>query len=163
MGKYIAVFLLISLLAACSDAQEPETVEDQEAVEELSGLEVIRQTAELPFPKGRGTVKLEFKEEAINFIVEAEELSPELDYLIKIIKGKDGVTFGPEENVEIKAGEAVGETIFKPDKDGRLFISMENPDRIMEGSEGVAIAIQAMDGEALVEMFQTEQFLIERK
>ena len=163
MGKYIFMFLLISMLAACSDAQEPERVEDKEAVEESSSLEVISQTAKLPFPKGKGTVKLEFQEHAINFIVEAEELSPDLDYLIKIIKGKGGVTFGPEENVEIKAGEAVGGTIFKPDKDGRLFVSMENPDRIIEGSEGVAVAIQAMDGEALVEMFQTEQFVIERK
>ena len=163
MGKYVFIFLAISLLAGCSDASETEKAVDKGPAQESSELKVIQDDADLPLPKGKGIVKLEFQEDAINFIVEAEGLSPDWTYSIKIVNGAGGVTFGPEENVNIAAGELAGATAFKPDNDGRLIVSMANPDRVIEGSQGVSIAIQGMDGDALMEMLQTEQFRIERK
>ena len=163
MGKYISVFLAISLLAGCSDAPKTEKESDKGPAQETRGVKVIQDDADLQFPKGKGSVKLDFQKDAINFIVAAEELSPDWAYSIKIVNGTGGVTFGPEENVDISAGEVAGATAFKPDRDGRLIVSMANPDRVVEGSRGVSIAIQGMDGDALMELIQTEQFRIKRK
>lgn len=55
----------------------------------------------------------------VDFIVMAEDLDPQEEYLISY-KSKDdnGLIFGPKENVELRVGEIKNKTQFIPNKHG---------------------------------------------
>lgn len=57
--------------------------------------------------------------------------------------------------------EKIGETTFRPNSKGELFVSMLNPNRIVEGEDELRIIIKSEEG--AIELLQTEPFKIQIK
>ncbi|WP_059173994.1 hypothetical protein [Bacillus sp. FJAT-27445] len=96
----------------------------------------------------------------IDVIVLAKELKPSGNYEI-LLKGdsNQGVVFGPKENVEIRFGSMVGETLFQPNEQGELFVSMKNPLRVISNAEEIRVIVLE-DGK---EVLRTEPFIVSKK
>ncbi|MGM9949556.1 MAG: hypothetical protein ACI33P_05495 [Lysinibacillus sp.] len=158
MKRFGFVLLLSVMLAACSDE---ESLGSQEVQANQGEVTVIKQVGKLYFPDGHGDVQFIFDRDAVNIQVFAEKLSSAQTYIIMLEKADGGVTFGPEENVKITAGEIVGKTAFKPNANGELFVSMRNPNRLFEGKEEMRVIIQSeKDAE---DSFQSEPFTLQTR
>ena len=140
MKKLGLTLLLGVMLAACSDK---ENLGSQEVKADEDEVAVIKQIGKLYFPDGHGDVQFIFERDAVDIQVFAEKLSSEQTYTITLEKADGGVTFGPKENVKITAGQIVGQTAFRPNPNGELFVSMMNPNRIFEGEEEMRVIVQS--------------------
>ncbi|MCK6208190.1 hypothetical protein KZX50_22375 [Bacillus infantis] len=72
----------------------------------------------------------------IDVIISVKGLKHSANYEV-LLEGdsNQGVVFGPKENVRITFGTMVGETLFKPNEQGELFVSMQHPLRIVLNAE----------------------------
>lgn len=140
MQKFGLMLLLSAMLAACSDE---ENLGSQEVQADQDEVTVIKQIGKLYFPDGHGDVQFIFERDAVDIQVFAENLSIEQTYTITLEKADGGVTFGPKENVKITAGKIVGQTTFRPNANGELFVSMMNPNRMFEGDEEMRVIVQS--------------------
>lgn len=105
MRKYIFVLLLSIILVGCTNENESEAKKGINP-ENTTEAKLIKENDEILFPNGNGSVKIEYEKNAINFVVLAKGLNTGKTYSINLHRNdKGGVTFGPKENVEIKAGE----------------------------------------------------------
>ncbi|WP_312471991.1 hypothetical protein [Neobacillus sp.] len=126
----------------------------------ITELKVIQDNGEILLPDGHGCVKINDKKQSIKVSVLAKGLSPEKTYSITLERDNHGgVTFGPKENVEINAGEMIGETTFQPNAKGELSVSMLNPMRIVQGAKELRILIKSEN--EIKELIQTEPFTIQ--
>ncbi|MFB5089677.1 hypothetical protein PGC35_21250 [Psychrobacillus sp. PGGUH221] len=135
---------------------------------EASITEVGAYMAEdIPFEDGTGRVTVAFEaiddstidDGIIDVIVLAKGLKPTANYEISL--GGDnyeGVVFGPEENVEIRFGTMVGGTLFQPNEQGELYVSMKNPLRIIDGKE-----VRVIVSENGKEVLRTQPFIVSKK
>lgn len=155
MRSIIIILLGFGLLTGCS--------------KEASVIEVGAYMAEdIPFEDGTGRVTIAFEDliddgtiddGVIDVIVLAKGLKPTANY--KISLGGDnnqGVAFGPEENVEIRFGTMVGATLFQPNEQGELYVSMKNPLRIINGKE-----VRVIVSEKGKEVLRTQPFIVSKK
>lgn len=155
MRSIIIILLGFGLLTGCSN--------------EASVTEVGAYMAEdIPFEDGPGRVTIAFEDiiddgtiddGIIDVIVLAKGLKPTAKY--KISLGGDnnqGVAFGPEENVEIRFGTMVGATLFQPNEQGELYVSMKNPLRIINGKE-----VRVIVSENGKEVLRTQPFIVSKK
>lgn len=123
---------------------------------------------DIPFEDGTGRVTIVYEEiiddstiddGIIDVIVLAKGLTPTGNYEISL--GGDnngGVVFGPEENVEIRFGTMVGGTLFQPNEQGELYVSMKNPLRIIDGKE-----VRVIVSENGKEVLRTQPFIVSKK
>lgn len=113
---------------------------------EESVTEVTAYMAEdIPLEDGSGRVTIAFEQiiddssiedGIIDVIVLAKGLKPTANYEISLEGDNSvGVVFGPKENVELRFGTMVGGTLFQPNEQGELYVSMKNPLRIINGKE----------------------------
>ena len=112
---------------------------------EESVTEVRAYMAEdIPLEDGSGRVTIAFEQiiddtiedGIIDVIVLVKGLKPTANYEISLVgDNSEGVVFGPKENVELRFGTMVGETLFQPNEQGELYVSMKNPLRIINGKE----------------------------
>ncbi len=113
---------------------------------EESVTEVTAYMAEdIPLEDGSGRVTIAFEQiiddssiedGIIDVIVLAKGLKPTANYEISLEgDNSEGVVFGPKENVELRFGTMVGGTLFQPNEQGELYVSMKNPLRIINGKE----------------------------
>ncbi|MDQ0271442.1 hypothetical protein [Cytobacillus purgationiresistens] len=156
MGKYLIILFLSIGLAACSIAQsEGDKKNDHNQIE----AKVINEADEIHFSNGNGRVQISFVEEATQFLVLAEKLNPKQTYSISLGNNDGGgVIFGPEENVELSKGEIVGDTSFQPNANGELFVSMLNPNRVVQKKSELTILIKSDSGK--IDIYQSEPFKI---
>lgn len=140
MKKFGLILLLSVMLAACSDE---DSMGSQKVQADQDEATVIKQIGKLYFPDGHGDVQFIFERDAVDIQVFAENLSTEQTYTITLEKADGGVTFGPKENVRITAGKIIGETSFRPNANGELFVSMMNPNRMFEGEEEMRVIVQS--------------------
>ncbi|WP_155922207.1 hypothetical protein [Bacillus sp. EB01] len=95
-----------------------------------------------------------------NVIVLAKGLDPTANYDISLRgDNNQGVNFGPKENVELRFGTIVGETLFQPNQQGELFVSMKNPLRIISKAKEIRVIVSE-DGK---EVLRTEPFKVSKK
>jgi hypothetical protein len=125
---------------------------------------------DIPFEDGSGRVTIAFEdiilddgaisEGTIDVIVLAKGLKPTANFEISL-KGDNnqGVVFGPKENVKIRFGNMVGETLFQPNEQGELYVSMKNPLRIISKAKEVRVVVSE-DGK---EVLKTEPFVVSKK
>ncbi|WP_445477402.1 hypothetical protein ACULLL_12805 [Lysinibacillus irui] len=138
---------------------------------EASVTEVRAYKAEdIPFEDGSGRVTIAFEdtilddgaivEGIIDVIVLAKGLKPTTNYEISL-KGDNnqGVVFGPKENINIRFGTMVGETLFQPNEQGELYVSMKNPLRIISNAKEVRVIVSENEKEVL----RTEPFIVSKK
>lgn len=156
MKKLGLVLLMSVILAACANK---ESLGSQEVQADQNEVTVIKQIGKLYFPDSHGDVQFIFERDAVDVQVFAEKLSREQTYTITLEKADGGVTFGPKENVKITAGQIVGQTAFRPNANGELFVSMMNPNRIFEGEEEMRVIIQSK--EVAEDSFQSEPFILQ--
>ncbi|MDF2066774.1 hypothetical protein [Bacillus sp. Cr_A10] len=117
---------------------------------------------DIPFEDGTGRVTVAFEaiddstieDGIIDVIVLAKGLKPTGNYEISL----GGVVFGPEENVEIRFGTMVGGTLFQPNEQGELYVSMKNPLRIIDGKE-----VRVIVSENGKEVLRTQPFIVSKK
>jgi hypothetical protein len=131
--------LAVLVLAACSHTAESENKPED--------ITILQKTTELHLSEGHGVIRLTFKSSnAVSISVLAENLDPKSTYSITIT-GDDsgGVSFGPQENVNVHKGEIVGETTFQPDDKGNLTVEMLNPERVLQGSDKMRVEIYSKD------------------
>lgn len=112
---------------------------------EESVTEVRAYMAEdIPLEDGSGRVTIAFEQiiddtiedGIIDVIVLVKGLKPTANYEISLGgDNSEGVVFGPKENVEVRFGTMVGGTLFQPNEQGELYVSMKNPLRIINGKE----------------------------
>ncbi|MEK3976581.1 hypothetical protein MKZ20_16855 [Psychrobacillus sp. FSL K6-2684] len=113
---------------------------------EESVTEVKAYMAEdIPLEDGSGRVTIAFEQiiddstiedGIIDVIVLVKGLKPTANYEISLGgDNSEGVVFGPKENVEVRFGTMVGGTLFQPNEQGELYVSMKNPLRIINGKE----------------------------
>lgn len=113
---------------------------------EESVTEVRAYMAEdIPLKDGSGRVTIAFEQiiedstfedGIIDVIVLVKGLKPTANYEISLGgDNSEGVVFGPKENVEVRFGTMVGGTLFQPNEQGELYVSMKNPLRIIDGKE----------------------------
>lgn len=113
---------------------------------EESVTEVRAYMAEdIPLKDGSGRVTIAFEQiiedstfedGIIDVIVLVKGLKPTANYEISLGgDNSEGVVFGPKENVEVRFGTMVGGTLFQPNEQGELYVSMKNPLRIINGKE----------------------------
>ena len=112
---------------------------------EESVTEVRAYMAEdIPLKDGSGRVTIAFEQMIddtiedgiIDVIVLVKGLKPTANYEISLGgDNSEGVVFGPKENVEVRFGTMVGGTLFQPNEQGELYVSMKNPLRIINGKE----------------------------
>lgn len=126
--------LLMTVLTGCSNSKDI-----QEFIEVRIG-----QAIDIPFTNGNGRLTVAYSENTIiDLVVLAKELDPKRDYSIYLVRDNQVVLiFGPEENIDIKLGTMDGETVFKPNDMGELFVSMKNPERMMLGANELKIVIK---------------------
>ena len=91
----------------------------------------------------------------VDIIISANDLDPADSYEIAIVHNdeNDGVTFGPEANLDIKMGSIEGETILHSNHNGDLYVSMLNPERIFSGAEQVKIVIRTINQKVILESY----------
>lgn len=95
-------------------------------------------------------------EGTIDVIVLAKGLKPTANYEISL-EGDN--VFGPKENIEIRFGTMVGETLFQPNEQGELYVSMKNPLRIISNAKEVRVIVSENEKEVL----RTEPFIVLKK
>ncbi len=149
----MAAFLLVLTGCSTTTAQKPKT--------ELVQLEVNR-AEDLPFNSGSGRATVVFEETGIiDILVLAKGLNPEKTYEITLVKdSRDVVIFGPKENMKIRFGTMVGETLFKPNPKGELFVSMRNPLRMAEDGTELKIKVTTKEGK---EILTSASFVIKKQ
>ena len=156
MKRFGFVLLLSVMLTACSDE---ESLGSQEVQADQDEVTVIKQIGKLYFPDGHGDVQFIFERDAVDIQVFAENLSSEQTYTIMLEQADGDITFGPEDNVKITAGQMIGKNMFRPNANGELFVSMMNPNRIFEGKEKMRVIVQSeKDAEASL---QTKPFILQ--
>ncbi|MFS0574981.1 hypothetical protein AB1K83_05065 [Sporosarcina sp. 179-K 3D1 HS] len=138
---------------------------------EASVIEVgVYKAEDIPFEDGSGRVTIAFEdtilddgaivEGIIDVIVLAKELKTTANYEISLEgDNHQGVVFGPKENVEIRFGTIVGETLFQPNEQGELYVSMKNPLRIISNAKEVRVIVSENGKEVL----RTEPFIVSKK
>ena len=157
--RSIVVIILLGLgllLTGCSN---------EESVTEVGAY----MAEDIPFEDGTGRVTIAFEEPIldegkiadglIDVIVLAKGLKPNANYEISL--GRDanqGVVFGPKENVELRFGNIVGETLFQPNEQGELYVSMKNPLRVIDGKE-----VRVIVSENGKEVLRTQPFIVSKK
>ncbi|MEK5108788.1 hypothetical protein LG276_05430 [Cytobacillus kochii] len=125
---------------------------------------------DIPFEEGSGRVTIAVNEPIsdevaisdglIEVIVSAKGLKHSANYEISLEGEKNqGVVFGPKENVKITFGTMVGDTLFKPNEQGELFVSMQNPLRIVLNVKETRVVVSE-DGK---EILRTEPFIVSEK
>ncbi|MEI4771953.1 hypothetical protein WAX74_20335 [Psychrobacillus sp. FJAT-51614] len=155
MRSIIIILLCFGLLCGCSN--------------ESSVIEVGAYMAEdIPFENGVGRVTIAFEaiiddssidDGIIDIIVLAKGLKSTANYEISLGgENNEGVVFGPKENVDIRFGSMVGETLFQPNEQGELFVSMKNPLRIINGKE-----VRVIVSENGKEVLRTQPFIVSKK
>ncbi|MCM3711013.1 hypothetical protein [Sporosarcina luteola] len=156
MRSILIIFLVFGLLlTGCSN--------------ETSITEVGVYTAEdIPLEEGEGRVTIAFEETIlddgmvadglIDVIVLAKGLKPNANYEISLGENNHGVVFGPEENVELRFGTMVGETLFQPNEQGELYVSMKNPLRVINENEVRVIVLE--NGK---EVLRTQPFIVSKE
>ncbi|WP_248924061.1 hypothetical protein [Paenibacillus hamazuiensis] len=93
---------------------------------------------ELAFDNGNGRAVVIFEGPGVDCIVYASGLNPKEKYTISLWAddgSSPGVMWGPEENVKIRVGSLEGDTLFKPNSEGELYVSMLNPIRMFTGAK----------------------------
>jgi len=112
-----------------------------------------QQVQEIPFQSGLGQAIVVMEGSAVDCLIVARGLNPSETYRIKLI-GDDGaspgVMFGPQANVNVRAGTLEGEVDFKPNAAGELFVSMRNPIRMFEGAKSLSFQIHDKKDNAVV-------------
>ena len=156
--RSIVVIILLGLgllLTGCSN---------EESVTEVGAY----MAEDIPFEDGPGRVTIAFEaiiddsmidDGIIDVIVLAKGLKPNANYEISL--GRDanqGVVFGPKENVELRFGNIVGETLFQPNEQGELYVSMKNPLRVIDGKE-----VRVIVSENGKEVLRTQPFIVSKK
>lgn len=138
---------------------------------ETSVTEVrVYKAEDIPFEDGSGRVTIAFEDTILNdgaivegiidVIVLAKGLKPTTNYEISLEgDNNQGVVFGPKENIEIRFGTMVGETLFQPNEQGELYVSMKNPLRIISNAKEVRVIISEKGKEVL----RTEPFIVSKK
>ncbi len=130
----------------------------------------VYKAEDIPFEDGSGRVTIAFEdtilddgaivEGIIDVIVLAKGLKPTTNYEISLEgDNNQGVVFGPKENIEIRFGTMVGETLFQPNEQGELYVSMKNPLRIISKAKEVRVIISEKGKEVL----RTEPFIVSKK
>ncbi|WP_088103579.1 hypothetical protein [Halalkalibacter urbisdiaboli] len=122
-----------------------------------------RSQAEVPLMNQSGKVAVTFDEkQVVDIHVTVNHLNPKELYTVSFVRDNEGgVTFGPKENVEIFAGEIIGETSFRPSLNGKLSISMEHPSRVFAGANAIEIRIEPSGNQE--EILKSEAFKINIK
>lgn len=130
----------------------------------------VYKAQDIPFEDGSGRVTIAFEdtilddgaivEGIIDVIVLAKGLKPTAFYEISL-KGDNnqGVVFGPKENINIRFGTMVGESLFQPNEQGELYVSMKNPLRIISNAKEVCVIVSENEKEVL----RTEPFIVSKK
>ncbi|MDQ0339795.1 hypothetical protein J2S00_002588 [Caldalkalibacillus uzonensis] len=142
MRMLLFLSALIVMVAGCSfstDQRENDIVK----------IQASQHIHDIPFENGQGRAIVVFEEQGtVDFVVLAHSLDPEGEYTI-FFKTNDnrGVLFGAEDNVKTKVGKFVGELTFKPNAQGELMVSMQNPIRMIEGTQGYLFVIETEEGE----------------
>lgn len=145
MRLMIAVTLFVLLLTGCTPLNENQVESKLIQVGE-------NQAEDIPFVKGQGRTTIVYEKKStenglMDVSVLLKELNTEETYQISIVRDdKIEVLFGPKENVDLKFGKMVGETLFKPNNQGELFVSMANPTRLVLGAKQVRIKVTTKDG-----------------
>ncbi|WP_043929809.1 hypothetical protein [Bacillus sp. EB01] len=145
------------LLAGCSTKASFKEVE-------------VYKAEDISFEDGSGRVTISFEDAMlddgaivdgiIDVIVLAKGLDPTAKYEISLRGGNNrGVDFGPKENVNLRLGTMVGETVFQPNQQGELFVSMKNPLRIISKAKEVRVVV-SIDGK---EVLRSEPFIMSNK
>lgn len=158
MRRNIITFLVFGLvLMGCSN---------KASVTEVT----VYKAEDIPFEDGSGRVTIAFEdtilddgvivEGTIDVIVLAKGLKPTANYEISLEgDNNQGVVFGPQENIEIRFGTMVGETLFQPNEQGELYVSMKNPLRIISNAKEVRVIVSENEKEVL----RTEPFIVFKK
>lgn len=130
----LGAILLLTVSTGCSDSEDI-----QKLIEVRSG-----QAIDIPLTNGNGRLTVTYYEnKIIDLMVLAKGLDPYKNYSIHLVRDDQVVLFfGPEENIDIKLGKMDGETIFKPNDMGELFVSMKNPERLMLGAIELKLEIK---------------------
>ncbi|ALC90648.1 hypothetical protein AM500_13275 [Bacillus sp. FJAT-18017] len=145
------------ILAGCSNKESVKEVEAYKA-------------EDVPFEAESGRVTILFEDPLfddgaitdgiIDVIVLAKKLDPAANYEISLRgDNKQGVVFGPIENVELRFGTMVGETLFQPNEQGELYVSMKNPLRIISEAKEIRVIVT----EGGKEVLRTEPFKVSKK
>lgn len=141
--RFILFFLgFCLLLSGCSSVKQNS--------KESKIIEIDAYKAEdIPFEDGSGRATIVYEKPGsvnddglFDVIVLAKGLDPEGKYEI-LLRGDNGtgVTFGPEANIVMRFGSMAGETIFQPNEQGELYVSMKNPLRIVSSVNEVRVVV----------------------
>lgn len=153
----VFIFGLVLLLTGCST---------ETGITEVG----VYKAEDIHFEDGSGRVTIVFEEPYINdgavvdglidVIVLAKGLNPNEKYEISL-KGENnqGVIFGPKENINLRFGVIEGETLFHPNKQGELFVSMKNPIRVVSEANEVRVIVSQGGKEIL----RTNPFILAKK
>ncbi|WP_246939648.1 hypothetical protein [Bacillus pinisoli] len=93
---------------------------------------------DMPIEKGNGNVTIEYDHSGVNTTIHAYKLDPKQLYEIFI----GDILFGPEQNVIIRHGNMNSDTLFRPDSNGELLVSMYNPIRVLGKEKELKVTVK---------------------
>lgn len=149
---FLCGFILMSGCTVVEENTEPESTEDK-----VIQVAAHQQIQVLPFQDGAGSATLVFDAGMADIIVTADGLNPDERYTIAV---EGAVVFGPEENVQVRVGAIEDETLFVPNAEGELYVSMANLTRVLLQRSDLSVVIATEQGQ---EVMVTDRFQVNKR